>query len=145
MTGTTKVAAILLTLAAIVYGVIPPFVDLTPTHVFHPAWPAHARFHMVWQLAINSALGLFVLYLVWWPAGDRLARLKVASILGCISLGGFVVAALTRGAYGGAFTDPGGVPPVMGLDANVLAFSPAMLMQIVALVLVFTAGPPAGA
>jgi hypothetical protein len=137
MTGTTKIAAILLTLAAIVYGLIPPFVDLTATHVFHPAWPAHARFHMVWQLAINTGLALFVFYLVWWPAGDRLARLKVAAILGFISLGGFVIASVTRHLYGGAFTDPGGVPPVGGMDVNVLAFTPAMAMQVIALALVF--------
>jgi hypothetical protein len=137
MTGTIKIAAVLLTLAAIVYGLIPPFVDLTATHVLHPGWPAHARFHMVWQLAVNTGLGLFVVYLVWWPAGDRLARLKVAAILGFISLGGFVIASMTRKLYGGAFTDAGGVPPIGGMDANVLAFTPAMAMQVIALALVF--------
>jgi hypothetical protein len=126
-----------LTLSAIVYGILPPFVDLTATHVFNPAWTPHARFHMVWLLAVNSSLGLFVFYLVWVPAAQRLARLRVAAVLGLIALGGFVVAALARNAYGGAFTDVGGVPPVMGMDANVLVFTPAILAQIVAAILVF--------
>jgi hypothetical protein len=140
MRATTKLAAILLTLTAIIYGVIPLLVDLSPTHVLHPAWPAHARFHTVWQISVNSMLALLVLYLVWWPAGDRRARLKLASVLGLIALGGFIVAALFVHAYGGAFTDPGGVPPVMGMDANVLAFTPTIALQLIALILAFRKG-----
>jgi hypothetical protein len=37
---------------------------------------------MVWQLVINSGLGLFVLFLVWAPGGKRISRLKLAAILG---------------------------------------------------------------
>jgi hypothetical protein len=54
-------------------------------------------------------------------------------------LGGFVVASLTREMYGGGFTEPGGVPPVGGIDANVLAFTPTIIIQLIALWLAFTA------
>lgn len=138
--GRVRLASILLVLMAVVYGVLPPMVDLTETHVFHPDWTPHARFHMVWLLAVNSALALFVCWLVLWPAADRLPRLKTASILGLIALGGFVVAALFRSSYGGGFTDPqGGVPPIMGMDANMVVFAPAILLQLVAAFLVFSA------
>lgn len=93
---------------------------------------------MVWLLAVNSAIPLLVLLLVLWPAPDRVQRLRLAGILGCIVLGGFAVAALTRGAYGGALTDPvGGVPPLMGLDANAVVFTPALVLQVIALILAF--------
>jgi hypothetical protein len=141
MTASFKIAALLLTLSAIIYGVIPPLVDLTETHVFHPGWTPHARFHMVWLLAVNSSIAIYVLFLVWWPGGDRSRQMKTAGILGLIALGGFVVSAIFRGAYGGAFTDPvGGVPPIMGIDANLVVFSPALVMQIIALILMFRDG-----
>jgi hypothetical protein len=133
-------ASDLLIISALIYGVVPPIVDLTETHVFHPDWTPHARFHMVWLLAVNSSLALFVGYLTIWPSAQRLQRLKVASVLGLIALGGFVVAAVSRGAYGGGFTDPvGGVPPIMGMDANLLVFSPAIAVQVIATALVFLA------
>ncbi len=53
MMGATKLASVLLIVSAIIYGVLPPIVDLTDTHVFHPSWTTHARFHMVWLLAAN--------------------------------------------------------------------------------------------
>lgn len=136
----TKLASVLLIVSATIYGVLPPIVDLTDTHVFHPSWPAHARFHMVWLLAVNSSLALFVCFLTLWPSRYRIQRLQIASIIGLIALGGFLVAAVFRNSYGGTFTDQvGGVPPIMGLDANLLVFSPAIAIQIVAAVLVFSA------
>ena len=106
-------------------GVIPPIVDISPTHILHPAWSPHARFHVMWQISVNSMLGLLTVLLIWWPGPNRAVRLKIGALLGCIALGGFVVAALTRHLYGGTFSETGGVPPVGGMDANVLAFTPA--------------------
>ena len=135
MTLREKIAAVLLTLTAVVYGVIPLIVDISPTHILHPAWTAHARFHVVWQLALNSMLALLAVLLIWWPGTTRSLRLKIGALLGCIALGGFVIAAVTRHLYGGDFTEPGGVPPVGGIDANVLAFTPTIVIQIIALAL----------
>jgi hypothetical protein len=55
---------------------------------------------------------------------------------GCIALGGFFVAALTRQLYGGALSEPEGVPPVAGMDANLVAFTPALLIQLAGLAVV---------
>lgn len=53
-----KISRWLITIATVCYGFIPPLVDLSATHVFHPAWTPHARLHPVWQLATNSGLAL---------------------------------------------------------------------------------------
>jgi len=135
MTGREKIAAVLLTLTAIIYGIIPLIVDISPTHILHPAWSPHARFHVVWQISIGSGMALLSVLLIWWPGPQWRLRLKIAALLGCIVLAGFVVAALTRNLYGGAFTEPGGVPPVGGIDANVLAFTPTIAIQLLGLVL----------
>ena len=50
--------------------------------------------------------------------------------------GRFFVAALTRPLYGAAFSEPGGVPPVAGMDANLVAFVPTLLTQLAGLALV---------
>jgi len=132
-----KIAAALLTVTAAVYGIIPLIVDLSPTHVLHPSWTPHARFHMVWQLSVDTMLAALVLILVWWPSAQRAQRMRIAAVLGTIALGGFVVASVTRGLYGGDFTEPGGVPPVAGIDANLVAFTPTIALQVLALVLTF--------
>ena len=50
-----------------------------------------------------------------------------------------MVAALTRNLYGGAFTEPGGI------DANVLAFTPTIAIQLLGLVLALCPGRTAAA
>jgi hypothetical protein len=139
MTGKEKIVATLLTLTAVVYAVIPPIVDSNATHILNPEWTAHARFHTVWQFSVNSMLGLSSVLLVWWPGTNQAIRIKIGALLGSIALGGFYVAAMTRHLYGGAFSDPNGVPPVAGMDANLLLFTPASLVQIAALFLILTA------
>ena len=52
---------VLMTVATLLYGVLPPLVDLTETHVFHPGWTPHARMHMVWLLGTNSAIAVLAL------------------------------------------------------------------------------------
>jgi uncharacterized protein DUF6640 len=136
MTGKEKIAAALLTLTAIVYAVVPPIVDINPTHILNPEWTTHARFHTVWQVSVNSMLGLLSVLLVWWPGASRPLRIKIGAVLGCIALGGFFVAALTRHLYGGALSDPNGVPPVAGMDANLLLFTPTSLVQVATLLFV---------
>ena len=145
MTGREKIAAVLLTLTAVIYGVIPLIVDISPTHILHPAWSPHARFHVVWQISVNTMLGLLTVLLIWWPGVNRPLRLKLGALFGCIALGGFVVAAVTRQLYGGSFSEPGGVPPVDGMDANVLVFTPTIAIQLVGLALaLWPARAPSG-
>jgi hypothetical protein len=50
----------------------------------------------------------------------------------------FFVAALTRHLYGGAFSEPGGMPAVAGMNANLIAFTPTALIQLAGLQLVLS-------
>jgi uncharacterized membrane protein len=133
-----RIVSTILLLTAVVYGVIPQFVDFTETHAFHPQWPPHARFHMVWLLGTNSTLALLVAWLVLGRAASgREARLRLASLLGVAAFAGFVFATVLQPAYGGALHDPsGGVAPLFGLDANLVVFTPAIIAQLVAVWLV---------
>jgi small-conductance mechanosensitive channel len=134
VSGSLRASRILITIATLVYGVIPLLVDLTETHVFHPDWPPHARFHMVWLLGTNSMLALLALYLLWVSRLDAQIRARIAGLIGLCVYGGFIVSTLTRNAYGGALVDPaGGVPPLMGMDANLLVFLPMLLLVVVGL------------
>ena len=132
--GSLSASRILITIATLVYAVIPLLVDLTETHVFHPDWTPHARFHMVWLLATNSTLGVLALYLMWISKHDALVRIRAAGIIGLCVLGGFFVSTVLSSSYGGSLVDPvGGVPPILGLDANLVVFSPMLVLVVVGL------------
>ena len=134
ITGSLRVSRVLITIATLVYGVIPVLVDLTETHVFHPDWTPHARFHMVWLLSTNSILAVLALYLMWISKYDEVIRIRAAGVIGLCVLGGFFVSTLTKNLYGGLLVDPvGGVPPIMGLDANLVVFTPMLVLVVIGL------------
>lgn len=129
------VGRVLMTVATLFYGVLPPFVDLTETHVFHPAWTPHSRLHMVWLLGTNSTIAVLALYFLWLHKANRAFGVRLAGILGLCVFGGFWLSAATVSLYGGALSDKGGVPPIMGMDANIVVFSLALLLLLVGWVL----------
>lgn len=122
---------IMMTVATLMYGVVPPFVDLTETHVFHPDWTPHARMHMVWLLGTNTAIAMVALYVLWRHKSSLAVGVRLAGVLGLCVYGGFMLSALAASFYGGSLSDKGGVPPVLGMDANILAFSLALLLLLV--------------
>lgn len=121
---------VLMTLCTVGYGFLPPLVDLGRTHVQHPDWTPHSRMHMVWLLATNFGVSVVALYLLWFSGARATLGVRVAGLLGVCVYGGFVLAASTAPLYGGALSDRGGVPPVMGVDVNVLVFSLALLVLL---------------
>lgn len=122
---------ILMTMATLMYGLIPPFVDLTETHVFHPEWTPHSRMHMVWLLGTNSTLAVVALYFLWLKNENGSFGINLAGVLGLCVYGGFMLSAATMSMYGGSLSDKGGVPPILGLDANILAFSTGLLILLI--------------
>ncbi len=128
-----QVGKILVTLAILVFSVLPPLVDLIGnTHVFHPEWTPHARVHTVWLLGLASAVGLVALYLLWIREKDPVFNFNLAFTLGLIVYGAFFLAASTRGMYGGAMTDDGGLAPgPFGFDPNTFMFTLATAVLIV--------------
>ena len=125
------VGRVLMTLATLIYGVLPPFVDLTETHVFHPEWTPHSRMHMAWLLGRNAAIAGVALYFLGLHKANNAFGVRLAGILGLCVFGGFWLSAFTISLYGGAMSDKGGVPPVLGMDANIVVFSLALLLLLV--------------
>jgi hypothetical protein len=121
---------ILMTLGTLMYGAIPSFVDLTETHVFHPEWTPHSRMHMVWLLGTNTSIAVLALYFLWFHKASRAFGVRLAGILGLCVYGGFWLSVLTVSLYGGALSDKGGVPPIMGMDTNVVVFLSAVLILL---------------
>ena len=120
-----EIARILVTIPALLLAVVPPLADFNATHVTHPLWPSHARFHTVWLVCTNSLVALLALALVWHRGrrSRRRAVLQGAALVGSILLG-FFLALLAQSSYGGALTDPNGIPFQVGsLDANLAVFS----------------------
>lgn len=93
----------LITITAILYVVLLPLLEISPSHVFSLSWPAHARLHNVWQLATNASIALLALYLCWFER-----RVRLASLLLLAPTAAFIAAWITSGAYGGSIdVEPG--------------------------------------
>ena len=130
-------AKILLSIAAIQFGFIPAFVDFTETHVFHPDWPPHARFHLVWLLTSGVVFASGVLVAIWYGAKRNWQLIKHVSLIGCIVLGSFFVAVGARAYYGGSLTDSKTPIEIFGLDGNVVSFTVAALLQLIGTIIVW--------
>lgn len=119
------VRKIAVSLCVLTFGLAVPVLEVNATHVWNPAWPAHARLHEVWQLITNILLAGACLWLAW---GRGQAR--AAAILALAVVGGFLAAYALSGAYGGSMAHPdgrellvGGVNPataIMGISLAVL-------------------------
>ena len=121
---------VLMTFCTVGYGFLPPLVDLGRTHVQHPDWTPHSRMHMVWLLSTNFGVSVVAFYLLWFHGARATQGVRVAGLLRMCVYGGFLLAASTAPLYGGALSDRGGVPPVSGMDLNVLVFSLSLLILL---------------
>ena len=110
---------VLITLATLVYGIVPAIADLNETHLLNPDWSAHARLHGAWFLAFAAGMALIGLFILW-----RRDQLLLPILIGLLFAAGFWVAVVTAPFYGGALVDENGIEAVvLGLDANVFTFS----------------------
>ena len=119
-----KRARLLVAIPAVFLAIVPVLADFNPTHAVNPAWPSHARLHAVWGVFSSSLISLLALFVLFRPRREP-SRERVylaAAMLGAV-LGGFFLAGATQSVYGGAFTDPNGIPIRVGpLDANLAGF-----------------------
>lgn len=92
-------------------GVATIALDLNRTHASNPLWLRHARFHVVWQASTTAALAAVEIALLFSGA-LRGERFYLVVALASLPVAGFFVAFCTRRAYGGALSDPNGIPPL---------------------------------
>lgn len=122
---------ILVTIGIVLYAVVVPVLEVNDTHLFNPAWVAHARLHEAWQLATNSLIGAFCLWRVW--ARDDV---RLPSVLALMVTGGFMVAYVFQAAYGGSMVHADGSEKTLaGLNVGVIGFG--FVMVVSALVLLY--------
>lgn len=114
---------LILTLSVSTFVIVVPFLEVSDTHVYNPLWPSHARLHEVWQLLTNFSLGVMALWLAW-----RKDRVRLASGLGLLVVGGFLGAYLLSGLYGGSMRHTDGSEIALGgLNAAVAVMTLAFI------------------
>lgn len=133
----------LLALLCVAQGLATVVIDLSRTHASNPLWLGHARFHVVWQTTTVAFLAMFEVGLVFAPGPFRSQQFYFAAALAAMPMLGFWVALVTRAAYGGALSDPNGIPPlflkfpsgVRRVDMNVAAEVLGIILLIFAVAL----------
>ena len=131
MTTLHLTGKILISLATVIYGFIPLFVDLGKTHATNPLWTSHARFHVVWQVIIMFFLAITGLYFLWFSDATQSYSINLPFLFGLIVLGGFLLNVLVRHLYKGTLSDRNGVPPIFGkVDANLFGFTLGLVLLV---------------
>lgn len=117
-------AKLLVSIGIIFYAVVVPVLEINDTHVFNPAWEAHARLHEVWQLFTNTAIGLFSVWLVWGRDNVRLS-----SLLTVFVTGGFLLSYWLRASYGGSMVlSDGSEKVIFGVNLGLFAYTLAIIL-----------------
>ena len=110
-------------------------IDLNRTHATNPLWVKHARFHVVWQTISVFILSAIEVALVWWPGHWIEQRFYLAMILAGVPMLGFLAAFAFRKAYGGALSDPNGIPPLrVAIAGKILRVDLNLAAELVALI-----------
>jgi len=116
-------------LAAFTYGLLTALIDVfDPHHLQNPAWPAHAKLHLLWLISSGALGACTSIYLFWTATPSTLSRIRTGALLGAIHIGGFFLAAAFKNVTGAEFDADGRVlfgflPPAMlhlGLSATLL-------------------------
>lgn len=125
------IAKVLVTAGVLAFGLLVPVLEINSSHVFNPEWAPHARLHEVWQLATNTALAVFCLWLVWGKNNIRLP-----GVLTLFITGGFLFAYTIRGVYGGSMVlSDGSEKAWMGINLGVVVFGLVVILSVLAMVL----------
>lgn len=116
-------------LSVIIFVVLIPVLEISPTHIFNAQWPSHARLHIAWQLMTNAALSIVALGCVW---SARSPRIGIGIAL--IPVVSFLTAFTLRPVYGGSLLHTDGTQiAVGGINVAVLIMIPLTALLLVSL------------
>jgi hypothetical protein len=122
---------ILISISIIIYAFVPIIADFNKTHATNPLWPAHARFHVVWQVMITFLLGIVCLYLLWFMQNHRIFRYNLVFAISLSVLLPFQINALIMKTYGGKLSDENGIKSIFKFDLNLIGFLIALVLLII--------------
>ena len=111
-------------LAILPFAVVTPLLETSPTHVFNPDWPGHARLHDVWQLITHCALAAYMSWLFLLRRRER-----EACVVALIVIGGFLAAYMLSPLYGGSMSHSDGIPLTFAAQGAVLVMVGAGVIQ----------------
>lgn len=128
-------AQISLSFLCTIQGLATLAIDFNRTHATNSAWTGHARFHVVWQTVSVALLSVLEIVLIWMRGPCQRDNFYLALLLTAVSPLGFMIAFLGRKMFGGALSDPNGIPPVRmtlfgivrSIDLNFAAVLAALL------------------
>ena len=118
-----KLTKILIGIPTLWYGIVPPIIDFSTSHVLNPNWIGHARFHMVWLLILKMFLSFFSMILIIKKIPNEVLGLRIGGLISLSVYLAFFISTLSMNLYGGTLRDNNGIPPVFGIDTNVLVLS----------------------
>lgn len=119
---------ILITLGVLIFAVAVPALEINASHVFNADWPPHSRFHEVWQLTTNCAIGALYIWLAWIKGHVRLAGILVIAVMG-----GVLFAHATEDLYGGSIVSGNISRTLPGLELAAAAAVIAIVMAVAAI------------
>lgn len=121
------ISKLLISLGVLFYLIVIPVLEWNQSHVFNSTWPPHARFHEVWQLATNMALGCVVLWLTWVRN-----QIVISAVISCCVMGGVIVSHVLSN-YAGSSVQSGNIAKqVLGLELAVFVALLVVIMSILA-------------
>lgn len=122
-----KIGERLLTGVAVATSVGGFLADFNRTHLFNPAWPAHARFHDAMTITLGSLLGATSLYFLHRQHRDRQEDLTLAALLPAVFWAAQGAAFAFPGADGLQAEFPQLVPRIRGVWIDERFFSGSLL------------------
>ena len=135
---------VIITFMALAIAIGPMFADFNKTHATNPLWPAHARFHVVWQVLTQAGASILALVLLWRDSPEYVFHLYIAAAIIYIWIATFYATLASMKLFEGALRDVNGIEPfrfniagtVYEVDTNLFGVTLFTVLNTIAVLLV---------